>query len=150
MVVFASVYAIFAAVDGVALGIMVRRWVEAEAELQGLLYETAFAVRQIEAGLFSLQWFLFGVAAACFATAFFTRSRTIYQSSWVSSMAWLSALASAGTLAFAITQARTGFSATSMAYQVGLYPGVLWILGVGVFLYWDPVSESAAKSPLAR
>ncbi len=52
MVVCASVYAVFFAVDGVALGIMVDRWAEAGPEQQELLYETAFAVRQIEAGLF--------------------------------------------------------------------------------------------------
>ena len=50
MLLCASVYAIFAAVDGVAIGVMSRRWVGAVGERQELLFETAFAVRQIEAG----------------------------------------------------------------------------------------------------
>ncbi|WP_224449212.1 hypothetical protein [Haloprofundus salilacus] len=70
MVVCASVYAVFIAVDGVALGIMVDRWAAAGPDQQELLYETAFAVRQIEGGLFSLQWFMFGVAAGLFAGRF--------------------------------------------------------------------------------
>ena len=49
MAVCASVHAIFAAVDGVALGIMVNRWAAAEPDQQELFFETAFAVRQIEA-----------------------------------------------------------------------------------------------------
>src|SRR5690606_943123 len=63
MTVCASVYAVFTAVDGVAIGIMTRRWADAGPDQQQLLFETAFAVRQIEAGLFSLQWFMFGAAA---------------------------------------------------------------------------------------
>ena len=69
--VCASVYAVFIAVDGVALGIMVDRWAEAGPEQQELLYETAFAVRQIEGGLFRIQWLMFGIAAGLFAGAFF-------------------------------------------------------------------------------
>ena len=76
VVVCASIYAVFAAVDGVALRIMVDRWAEAEPEQQELLYETAFAVRQIEGGLFSLQWFMFGIAAGLFAGAFFASTES--------------------------------------------------------------------------
>lgn len=69
MIAFAGVYAIFTAVDGVALGVMVRRLAEAGSEQQQLLYETTFAVRQVEAGLFGIQWFMFGVGAGLFALA---------------------------------------------------------------------------------
>lgn len=75
MVVSASVYAVFIAVDGVTLGIMVDRWEAADTAQQELLYVTAFAVRQIEGGLFAIQWLLFGVAAGLFAGAFFAVPR---------------------------------------------------------------------------
>jgi uncharacterized membrane protein YGL010W len=138
MVVCASVYAIFTAVDGVALGMLVGRWADAEPEQQALLFEAAYAVRQIEAGLFSIQWLMFGVAAGLFAAAFFAEVEAPFRLNWLSGMGWLSALASAGTLAFAIVQARTGFSETSMAFQTGLYAGVVWIVAVGIFLYRHP------------
>lgn len=141
MVVFASVYTIFAAVDGVALGIMVDRWVEAGPERRALLFETAFAVRQVEAGLFGLQWFVFGLAVGLFAIAFLAHARSRFLPGWLSGMGWLSAVASAGTLAFGIVQARTGFTATSMAFQTGLYAGVVWIAAVGVFLYRHPAHD---------
>ncbi|WP_306054252.1 hypothetical protein [Natronococcus wangiae] len=112
MVACASVYAVFIAVDGVALGILVGRWAQAGPERQELLYETAFAVRQIEAGLFSVQWLLFGVAAGLFAGAFFTGARTAFRLGWLSGMGWLSVGASIGALSFGIVQAQTAGSPT--------------------------------------
>ncbi len=138
IVVFASVYAIFIAVDGVALGILVDRWAAAGPDRQALLYETAFAVRQIEGGLFSIQWSMFGVAVGLFTAAFFASAETPFRLDWMSGMGWLSVIASAGTLAFGVVQAQTGYSDLSMAFQTGLYPGVLWIVAVGVFLYRHP------------
>lgn len=145
MVVSASVYAVFIAVDGVALGIMVERWAGAGPEEQGILYETAFGVRQIEAGLFGIQWLMFGVAAALLAGAFFSKAETPFRVSWLSGMGWLSAVASIGTLAFGIVQAQTGFSETSMAFQAGLYPPVVWLVAVGIFLYRHPEQAHAAN-----
>ena len=138
MVVSAGVYAVFAAVDGVALGIMANRWVGAEAEQQGVVFEAAFAVRQIEAGLFSLQWLMFGIAAALFAVAFFAGARSALRPGWLSGMGWLSIVASIGTIAFGLVQAQNGFSPISMAFQTGLYPPVLWLIGVAWFLYRHP------------
>lgn len=139
MVVCAGVYAVFIAVDGVALGIMVDRWAAAGPERQELLYETAFAVRQIEGGLFSLQWLLFGVAAGLFAGAFFASAETPFRLGWLSGMGWLSVVASIGALSFGIVQAQTGYTDLSMAFQTGLLPGVIWVVAVGVFLYRHPV-----------
>lgn len=152
MVVCAGVYAVFAAVDGVALGIMVERWAEADPAPRELLYETAFAVRQIEAGLFSLQWWMFGVAAGLFAVAFFTSTASPFRPGWLSGMGWLSVFAGVGALAFGTVQARTGFSEMSMAFQTGLYPGVVWIVAVGVFLYRHPEhgDGSAEQAPRGR
>jgi hypothetical protein len=101
MVIFASVYAIFIAVDGVALGILVDRCAAAGPERQELLYETAFAVRQIEGGLFSIQWLMFGVAAGLYAGAFFASAEKPFRRGWLTVLGWSSAVASIGTLAFA-------------------------------------------------
>jgi hypothetical protein len=139
MMVSASVYAVFIAVDGVALGVLIDRWVTADPEQQELLYETAFAVRQIEGGLFAIQWLLFGVAAGLFAGAFFANAETPFRPGWLSTIGWLSVVASIGALSFGIVQAQTGYSGVSMASQTGLYLGVVWIAAVGVFLYRHPV-----------
>ena len=139
MVVFAAVYAVFAAVDGVALGVLVRRWASAGGE-QSLLFEGAYAVRQVEAGLFALQWLMFGVAAAMYAPAFL---KAHLEGRWSQGMATLSALASVGTLSFGVAQAQLGFTETSMAFQSGLYIGVLWVVAVGVFLYRSPGEDAA-------
>lgn len=137
--VFAAVYAVFIAVDGVALGIMVERWEQAPPERQELLYETAFAVRQIEAGLFGIQWLIFGLATGLFSAAFFASSAAPFRLTWMSAMGWLSALASLGALLFGVAQARLGFSETSMVFQAGLFIGAAWTLGVGLFLLRHPV-----------
>lgn len=137
MIVFAGVYAIFTAVDGVALGVLVRRLAAAGTE-QSATFEGAYAVRQVEAGLFALQWFMFGIAVALYSPAFL---KSELRRRWSLGMASLSALASVGTLSFGVVQAQTGFTETSMAFQVGLYLGVLWILAVGVFLHRSPVHD---------
>ncbi|WP_224332677.1 hypothetical protein [Haloprofundus halobius] len=149
MVVCVGVYGIFAAVDGVALGVMVDRWAAAGPEQQELLYETAFAVRQIEGGLFSIQWFMFGIAAGLFAGAFFTSSESSARLDWFSGMGILSAMASLGALSFAIVQAH-GYTDLSMTFQTGLMPGVIWIVAVGVFLYRHPVHIQTLSEASSR
>lgn len=49
------------AVDGIALKVLVDRWVAAPPEQQALLFESAFAVRQIEIGLAAIVAIAFGV-----------------------------------------------------------------------------------------
>lgn len=134
MVVFASVYAVFIAVDGVALGILVDRWAAAGPERKDLLFEAAFAVRQIEAGLFGIQWLIFGIASGLFAAAFLGHEapRRTRGMRWMGGLSGVSAL---GAIAFGIAQARSGFTETSMAFQTGLLPGVVWTLAVGLFLH---------------
>lgn len=145
MVLCASVYAVFVAVDGVALGILVKRWAEAGPEQQEVLFEAAFAVRQIEGGLFSLQWLMFGLAAGLFAGAFFASARSPFRLDWMAGMGWLSVVASIGALSFGVVQAYTGYSDLSMSFQLGIYVGALWIIAVGVFLYRNPVHVGIAE-----
>ena len=99
---------------------------------------TAFAVRQIEGGLFSLQWFMFGVAAGLFAGAFFASAESPVRLDWFSGMGWLSIIASIGALSFGIIQAH-GYTDLSMTFQAGLIPGIIWIVAVEVFLYRNQV-----------
>lgn len=141
MILFAAVYAVFAAVDGVAIGVLVRR-LAAEPDNQRILFEAAYAVRQIEAGLFALQWFMFGIAAALYAPAFL---QSELRGRWSAAMASLSALASVGTLSFGVVQTQEGFTVTSMNFQVGLYLGVLWLVGVGLFLHRSPGDDDASR-----
>ena len=134
-VAFAAVYAVFIAVDGVALGIMVDRWAAAEPDRRDPLFEAAFAVRQIEAGLFGIQWTIFGIATGLFSAAFFASDAA---SAWRWGLGLLGAGSSLGAVLFGIVQTQTGFTPISMAFQAGLLPGVVWILCVGVFLMRSP------------
>lgn len=150
MVLCASVYAVFIAVDGVALGILVNRWATAEPEQQEVLFEAAFAVRQIEGGLFSLQWLMFGLAAGLFAGAFFASAQTPFRLNWMAGMGWLSVVASIGALSFGVVQAYTGYSGLSMSFQLGIYVGALWVIVVGVFLYRNPVHITKLEKSTQR
>lgn len=83
-----------------------------------------------------LQWYMFGIAACLFAPAFL---RSELKGHWSPAMGILSLVAGVGALAFAVVQAQQGFTETSMAFQSGLYLGVVWILSVGLFLLRSPV-----------
>ena len=146
MLLCAGVYAIFAAVDGVALGVMVERWTVAAAADKALAFEAAYAVRQIEGGLFSIQWLMFGISAGLFATAFLAADDTTLPRRWRRGMAALSAAASAGAVAFGVVQARTGYSDLSMAFQTGLYVGLVWLAAVGALLHRHPGGHGATAS----
>ncbi len=81
---------------------------------------------------------MFGIAAGLFAGAFFASAERPFGLRWLSVMGWLSVVASIGALSFGIVQAQTGYSDVSMAFQTGLYVGVVWIVAIGVFLYRHP------------
>ncbi|MFI7742866.1 hypothetical protein [Kocuria rhizosphaericola] len=150
MVVCASLYAVFVAVDGVALGIMVDRWAGAGPAEQDVLYETAFAVRQIEGGLFSLQWLMFGIVAGLFAVAFFVNAGSAARGRWSSVMGWISAIACVGGLSFGVVQAQTGYSDLSMSFQTGIYMGGVWVLAAAWFLYRNPEHVDLVEKPSPR
>ena len=89
---------------------------------------------------------MFGIAAGLFTVAFLLTADGVVARGWRRTMAGLSALASIGTLAFAIVQAEAGFTERSMAFQIGLYAGVLWVIAVGVFLYRNPAQFERAPA----
>ena len=133
------IYGVYVAVDGVALRIMVDRWAAAGPDTRELLFETAFAVRQIEAGLVGVIWLLFGVAGLLYGGAFFAGAGTPFGPGWPSGMGWLGVAAGGGAAATGVVQAHTGFSALSMTVAgIGVPLFALWVLAVGVFLFREP------------
>ncbi len=117
------------AVDGIALKIMVDRWADAGPESQSLLFETAFAVRQIEIGLASMVMLFFGLTAMLYAGAFRLSEDA---PDW---LGWLAVLSGAAMLVAGVMYAYAGFSESAM--MVSMPASLLlmfWGTGVGVFL----------------
>ena len=117
------------AVDGVALKVMVNRWMQASGEARARAFEGAFAVRQIEIGLASLLSVLFGLTVLAFGISMLLTGFPTW-------LGWLGLLGGLGTLAAGIAQAYTGFSALAMILSM---PAgcvlLLWAIVVGVFLW---------------
>lgn len=65
------------AVDGVALKMLVDRWVAAAGDARVLAFEAAFAVRQIEIGLAAYLSFTLGVTVSVFGVAIVLSSRYV-------------------------------------------------------------------------
>ena len=132
--------AVLQAVDGVALKFMVDRWVGAPPEQQAVIFEAAFGVRQIEAGLASLTSFLFGITVTVYGVAMVLSP--IYPV-WAGLLAILGGL---GTTAGAVVLAYTGFSESMMMINM---PAnlllLLWMIVVGV-LMWRRVDKERTSS----
>jgi len=118
------------AVDGVALKVMVNRWMQASGEARARAFEGAFAVRQIEVGMASLLSVLFGLTVSAFGISMLLSRRF---PAW---LGWVGLLGGLGTLAAGIAQAYTGFSALAMILSM---PAgcvlLLWAIVVGAFLW---------------
>ena len=118
------------AVDGVALKVMVNRWMQASGEARARAFEGAFAVRQVEIGLASLLSVLFGLTVSAFGISMLVSRRF---PTW---LGWLGLLGGLGTLAAGIAQAYTGFS--PLAMMLSMPAGcvlLLWAIVVGAFLW---------------
>src|SRR5262249_7223698 len=63
------------AVDGVALRMMVTRWMRADGDARARAFEGAFAVRQVEVGMASLLSVLFGLTISTFGVAMLSSRR---------------------------------------------------------------------------
>ncbi len=126
------------AVDGVALKVMVDRWVEA-ASGREVVFEAAFGVRQIEVGLASLMAMFFGLTVLLYGVALLLSPL---------GPGWLGVfgvLAGAGTLSASIVQAHAGFSdlAQTMVISSTLL-ALLWSVCVGVYLLRQRSEPEAA------
>lgn len=133
------------AVDGIALKVMVDRWLMATAEEQALFFEGAFAVRQVEIGLASIVILFFGVTSLLYANAL-RISQAAPQ--W---LAWLALLSGALMLVAGIIFAHSGFSDTGM--MVSMPANLLlsvWGLAVGVYLLRQAGNTGATGSTHAN
>lgn len=124
------------AVDGIALKVMVDRWIEASPEEQALLFEGAFVVRQVEIGLASIALLFFGLTGILYACALWFSDQA---ANWLSGVAMASGCA---MLIAGIMYAYTGFS--EMAMMVSMPASLLlavWGIGVGVYLLRSSVPK---------
>ena len=64
-----AVASVLQAVDGVALKVMVDHWAKATGNEKAILFQAAFAVRQVEIGLASFASILFGMTVAVYGVA---------------------------------------------------------------------------------
>jgi hypothetical protein len=128
-----AVAAALQAADGVALKVMVDRWIRAGGEDRVPAFEGAFAVRQIEVGMASLLSVLFGLTVIAFGVSM-SFSRRFPK--WLGCLALLGGL---GTLAAGVVQAYTGFS--ELAMMVGMPANttlLVWAMVAGVHLWRLP------------
>jgi len=119
------------AVDGVALKVMVNRWMQASAETRARVFDAAFAVRQIEIGMASLLSILFGLTVSVFGISMLTGRRF---PAW---LGWIGLLGGLATASAGVAQAYTGFSALAMTLSMPAGSVLLvWAIVVGLFLWW--------------
>jgi hypothetical protein len=129
------------AVDGVALKVMVERWAGATGEARLLVFEAAFAVRQIEVGLASLLSIVSGLTLIVFAIALTMSARYPI---WLGGLGLVSGL---GLLAAGIAQATTGFSGMAMTLSmVASAVLLIWIILAGA-LMWRLAPQITPRSP---
>ena len=118
------------AVDGVALRMMVTRWMQADGDARARAFEGAFAVRQVEVGMASLLSVLFGLTISTFGVAMLSSRRF---PKWRGGLGLLGGLA---TIAAGIAQAYTGFSPLAMNLSMPASCALLvWALVVGASLW---------------
>jgi Domain of unknown function (DUF4386) len=128
-----AVVAALQAVDGVALKAMVDTWAAASGREKEVLFQAAFAVRQIEIGLASIASLLFGLTVSIYGVALLTDPRF---------PKWLGFLAIAGgtpTAIAGIVIAYTGFSGLAMAINMPTGSLLLcWMVALGIYVWRKP------------
>lgn len=135
-----SLAAALQAVDGIALKFMVDHLSLASTETRAVVFEAAFAVRQIEIGLASLLESLLGLTVVFYGIAL-----------WLSSTAgvWLGVfgiLGGTALLASSIVQAHAGFTDIAMATTMpSALLVLLWSVSIGVFLLRSAGSVEIAE-----
>jgi hypothetical protein len=134
-----SLAAALQAVDGVALKFMVDRLSSASPEALAVVFEGAYAVRQIEIGLASLMGALFGLTILLYGVAILLSS---VAGVW---LGFLGVLGGAATLVSSIVQAHTGLSDFAMTTSMpSTLLVLLWSVFMGIFLLRRAASENAA------
>lgn len=124
-----AVSATLQAVDGVALKAMVDRWAAADGETRAILFEAAFAVRQIEIGLAGLLSLTFGGALLAFGVGLLQSLRF---PRWFAATGVVAGL---GMLAAGGVQSARGFSGLAMTLSMGAsLLALAWGVAMGVLL----------------
>jgi hypothetical protein len=125
-----AIAAALQAVDGIALKSMVDHWAATTGESQKVVFEAAFAVRQIEIGLASLFSITSGLTGSLFGLALLSSKR---YPKW---LGWLGLLNGAGMIASGIIQGNTGFSGTAMDWSMTTSIVLLiWVCIVSIFMW---------------
>jgi hypothetical protein len=125
-----AVYAANQAVDGVSNHVMVHRLAAATGETRALVFEAAFAVRQIEVGLTSYFSLLFGATLVTFGLAMLLSAR---YPNWLAAVGLLGGL---GAVVIGLEQSSNGFS--DLALNLFMILGVvdlIWVSLTGVFMW---------------
>ncbi len=129
-IVSLALAAVLQAVDGVALKSMVDAWAAAPASQKEGLFQTAFAVRQIEIGLASMLSLSLGLTMTLYGIALL--GDETYPK-------WFAGLAIAGgvpTMVAGVVMAYTGFSGLAMAINM---PAnlllLLWMVALAGFMW---------------
>jgi len=121
---------------------MVDRWVGAPPEQQLAIFEAAFGVRQIEAGLASLTSLLFGITVTAYGVAIIPNP--VYPI-WVG---FLGILGGLGTAAGGVVLAYTGFSESMKISMLANLLLLVWMIVVGV-LMWRRVDKEHPGNSVA-
>jgi hypothetical protein len=139
-----SLAAAVQAVDGIALKVMVDRWADAPVESQGLLFEGAYAVRQIEGGLLALLFVVLGLTVFLYGIAL------VFDEGAPSWLGVLGIAASSLTVATGVIVAHAPFEgltgvpgAVVALLGVGMPLLFLWFLLVALFLFQSSRRQSA-------
>jgi hypothetical protein len=125
-----AVAAALQAVDGVALKVMVDGWAAAQGREKEVLFQAAFAVRQIEVGFASMTSLLLGLTVLVYGLALLKVPRF---------PKWLGSLALVGgvpTAVAGIVIAYSGFSSSEMALSMPSNLLLLcWMIALGVYMW---------------
>ncbi len=130
MIASIALYAATQAVDGVANHVMVHRLADATGDVRVLVYEAAFAVRQIEVGLTSYFCLMFGATLGVFGLALVRSTR---YPTWLGVIGVVSGL---GTVVTGWEQGANGFSdlALNLFMVVGSV-GLIWVILAGICMW---------------
>jgi len=125
-----AVAAALQAVDGVALKAMVNGWAAAQGREKEVLFQAAFAVRQIEVGFASMTSLLLGLTVMVYGLALLKESRF---PRW---LGFLAIVGSVPTVFAGIVIAYSGFSESEMALSMPSGSLLLcWMITLGVYMW---------------
>jgi hypothetical protein len=125
-----AIAAALQAVDGVALKRVVDRWAAAAADKKAVVFEAAFAVRQIEIGLAAFLSLVTGLTIVAFGLTLYFNPKGSRRFAWAALANGLIFVASG------VAQETTGFSSVSMMLSAtGSLLLLVWMVALAV-LTW--------------